>query len=253
MSQYVFGAGFLYGTPVTDSTGAAVTNPTPSKFGVLQDVALDLSFEQKMLYGQNSFPVDVGRGKGKISLKAKAANIDSMAYNNLFFGQTRTVGLLTVRIDVTGTAIPSTPFTITPTVPSSGTFSKDLGVTANGIAYQRVASAPASGQYMVNEASGLYTFAAADTGVIVFIDFEYTKATGGNKITITNQPMGYTPSFIARVHFPYKGKQLTWVYNNCVSSKLSMGSKLDDYMIPEFDFDAFADANGVIGYLDTTE
>lgn len=61
MAQYMFGSGTL------TVAGQAV--------GVLQEVTLDISFTVKSLMGQNQFPVDVARGPGKITGKAKYANI----------------------------------------------------------------------------------------------------------------------------------------------------------------------------------
>jgi hypothetical protein len=61
MAQYFFGAGTL------TVAGQAV--------GVLKEVTLDISFSVKSLMGQNQFPVDVARGPGKVSGKAKYANI----------------------------------------------------------------------------------------------------------------------------------------------------------------------------------
>ena len=41
--------------------------------------------------------------------------------------------------------------------------------------------------------------------------------------------------------------------NACTATKLSMPTKIDDWTISEFDFTAFADASGTIGYLSTIE
>lgn len=246
MAQYVFGTGSLWGTPTQDATGAAIANPTPVLFGTLQEVSLDTSFDTKMLYGNLQFPVAVGRGKGKISAKAKLAQFNGALINSLFFGQTLTAGIVADVYDVTGSVIPTTPFQITPTVPSSGTWSQDLGVRdANGITFTRVASGPTTGQYSV--ASGVYTFATADTGKTVFISFQYTAtSTSAQKSTVTNLPMGYAPTFRADLSIPYNGKSLIVTLPQCLSNKLSFATKLDDFLVPEFDFDAFANAAGQV-------
>ncbi|MFX7021362.1 hypothetical protein ABTI29_21025, partial [Acinetobacter baumannii] len=77
------------------------------------------------------------------------------------------------------------------------TFVKDLGVTdAKAIPLKRVASAPATGQYSVDAATGAYTFAAADAGKTVFISFKYTATVAGAKSgVVSNLDMGYTPEF----------------------------------------------------------
>lgn len=249
--QFMFGSGAIYATPLYDAGGNAVANPTPVKFLGCQDIAADVSFDSKMLYGTNQMPLVVGRGKGKITVKAKHGQVNGELYNNAFFGQTLTTGQDQILQDINGTAIPSTPFTITPTPPSSGVWSADLGVRDhNGIPMTRVASAPATGQYSV--AAGVYTFAAADTGLVVYIDYRYTVTTG-KKISLTNQLLGSTPSVALDITVPYQGKQLTFRFPNATGNKLSMATKLDDFTIPEMDFDVFADPTGNIGTFTVAE
>lgn len=252
--QYTFGSGNLYGIPLSDAQGAAIANPTPIKFGALQECSVEFAFDVKELYGQNQFPMAVGRGKGKISCKAKFAQIFAQAYASLFFGLTPTAGTeITNYIDTTGSAIPSTPYEIDPTPPSSGTFLEDRGVRdTNGLPMERVASSPAAGQYSF--AAGTYTFAAADTGKTVYIDYTYSKtATNAQRLQVTNQPLGYIPTFKAELYAPYRGKSLVLTLPACVATKLSFPTKLDDFTIPEFDFSAFADDSGNVVDMKTSE
>ena len=251
--QALFGAGVLWGTPLTDATGAAIANPSPILFGALQEVSLDISFDTKTLHGSNQFPLAIGRGKGKVSGKAKAADIKGNLFNSIFFGQTIAAGIVGDDYDTTGSVIPATPFTITPTPPSSGTWSQDLGVRdSNGLPMTRVSSAPTAGQYSVS--AGIYTFAAADTGKTVFISYQYTAtSTSAKKSTVQNLPMGYAPTFRVDLFMPYQGKQLIITLNNCISTKLSLPTKLDDFTMPEFDFEAFADGSGNVLTYGTTE
>lgn len=84
-----------------------------------------------------------------------------------------------------GTHIPSEsatipasgPFTIT-ALASLGTFTSDIGVTrvSDGVVFTKVASAPATTQYSV-DASGVYTFAAADANVAVTLAYGYLPRT----------------------------------------------------------------------------
>ena len=252
--QNIFGAGVLVGTPLTDYTGTALANPTPVQFGVCQEISLDVSFDTKMLYGQQQFPVAVGRGKGKVSGKVKGAQVNGALFNSIMFGQSLTTGILSDVYDTVGTAFPTTPFTISATtgaasittinIPSSGVWAADLGVrNAQGVPMTRVASAPASGQYTV--AAGVYVFATADAGQPAYISFQYTAtSTVAKRSTITNPLLGYAPSFKADIYLPYNGKSLIWTLNNCIASKISLATKLDDFAIPEFGFEAFADASG---------
>jgi hypothetical protein len=251
--QVSFGSGLLFGIPLTDGTGAAITNPTPVQFGVLQDVSVDISFEAKMLHGQNQFPVASGRGKGKISGKAKFARINGLLMNSLFFGQTLAAGIIAVQSDFLGTAIPASPFTITVTPPNSGTWQTDMGVKdANGNPMTRVASAPTAGQYSVT--AGAYLFAAADTGKIVFISYEYTAtSTTAKKIDVNNLPMGYAPTFLMSLSRPFNGAIDSLKLYSCQSNKLGVGGKNDDFNVAELDFDAFADGAGRVLSWGTSE
>lgn len=248
-----FGSGVLVGTALTDAYGNSLSNPTPIQFGVLQDTSVDFSFDVKELYGQYQFPVAVARGKGKIQGKSKAAQLNGLTLNNIFFGQTLTTGSLGEVIDTTGTAIPTTPYQITPTVPGSGTWTVDLGVVGpNGKIWQRVASAPATGQYSV--AAGVYTFAAADVGIVVKISYQYTAtSTSAKKLTVANVLMGNAPTFRADFLVQYAGEQFVCTLPNCVSTKITLATKLDDFMVPEFDFSAFADGSGNVAYLGLAE
>jgi hypothetical protein len=253
--QNAFGSGILVGTATVDANGNAIAAgaQTPIQFGVLQEASVDFSFDLKELHGQNAFPITVARGKGKISGKAKYAQLNSLVMANLFFGQSITAGLLQAVVDQVGVAIPGTPFTITPTVPGSGTWSVDQGVLdASGVPMTRVVSGPTAGQYSV--AAGVYTFAAADTGKIVRISYQYTAtSTVARRSTITNLLMGSSPKFRADLIMPYEGKQLVLTLPNCISSKLALGTKLDDFVVPEFDFSGFSDPSGVVGFISVTE
>jgi hypothetical protein len=105
-------------------------------------------------------------------------------------------------------------------------------------------SAPTTGQYTVS--SGVYTFAAADVGKTAYISFQYTAtSTTAPRLDIMNVQMGYAPSFAIDFYLPYQGKQLIITAGNVrVRQAVSLATKQDDFMIPEFDFSLYADANG---------
>ena len=244
MAQFNFGAGVLWATPTLDASGAAIVNPTPLMLAVTQEVSIDISGDIKELYGSNQFPVAVGRGKMKITGKAKYGQFNGAILNSLFFGQTMTSSLYSIVNDTTGATIPATPFTITPTVPATGTWAGDLGVRdATGNPMTRVASAPTTGQYSVT--AGAYLFSTADTGKVVFINYSYTAtSTIAKTSTVQNVAMGQAPTFRADFFNQLGGNGLALTLFSCISSKLSLQTKIDDFMIPELDFSAFADASG---------
>ena len=250
-----FGAGVLIGRQKLTSAGAAVANPTPVQFGVLQGVDLDLSFESKLLYGSKAFPVAAGRGKGKVSGKAQMADFNGRIFGDLFLGSGTSASIKAAVVDFAA-SIPTTPFTVTISPPSSGTFVADFGVrnASTGLPMTRVASAPATGQYSVNEATGVYTFAGADTGLAVLISYEYSATSTSARVsTISNQLMGYAPEFEVILSQPYSGKALTLRLVKCQPSKLTLPLKNDDFTMLDFEFDALADASDVVGYIATSE
>lgn len=243
----------MWCSPTADAYGNPITNPSPVQFGVCSEIGLDISAETKMLYGNQQMPVAIGRGKMKIGLKIKGGQVNGALFNSFFFGQTLLSGTLADVWDRTGTAIPTTPYQITPTVPNAGTWSVDLGVvSASGVPLTRVAATPATGQYAV--AAGVYTFAAADTALVVFISYQYiATSTVAKKSNLLSLAMGNAPSFRTDIVMLFGGKQLVWTFPNCVASKLSMATKLDDFTIPEMDADVFADAAGNIGSYGLSE
>ncbi|MEI9917086.1 MAG: hypothetical protein WDN29_16285 [Methylovirgula sp.] len=101
----------------------------------------------------------------------------------------------------------------------------------------------------MNAGTGVYTFAAADASAAVNISYMYTTATAGQKIVITNQLLGTTPTFasVFRNRDPKTGLFETLVLNKVTSSKLSLQSKTSDWEIPSFDMQVMDDGTGNIG------
>jgi hypothetical protein len=239
-----FGSGKLF-VQRTD-----VPNATPTKFADLQDVAVDFSGTSKEVYGEGQFPVAVGRGTGKITGKAKSAQIQSRIYADLFFGTPLTTGRSALAQGEAG-IIPAVAVAGTYALPvaNAANFQKDLGVlyAASNIPFQRVAAAPTVGQYTVN-ANGIYNFAAADEGVPVVFNYLWLDASKGQTMTFMNPDQGVQPVFSVELATQFtsstgtKGSVLT-LYA-CISDKLSIATKQADWMIPEFDFSAQQDDAG---------
>ncbi len=253
--QLAFGAGALWGNR-TDATGSGIG---PDQFGILQDVQIEWDWQTKELWGQFQFPVDIARGQGKIAGKAKFARIFGAIYGDLFFGQTPASGQLTVSENEAATVPASTPYTVT--VANAANFVDDLGIYyasgANaGLRFTRVTTPASAGQYSVNIATGVYTFAAADAAAVLAVSYLYNTGSG-RKLVLTNQLMGYTPTFKA-TFYTLKATggvpaSLSLVLNACTATKLSLPTRTSDYEIQEFDFAAFADATGAIGTLSSNE
>ncbi|HLY44485.1 MAG TPA: hypothetical protein VKQ73_02805 [Stellaceae bacterium] len=253
--QLAFGAGALWGNR-SDVTGSGIG---PDQFGILQDVQIDWDWQTRELWGQFQFPLDIARGQGKITGKAKFARIFGAIYGDLFFGQVPAAGQLTVAENEAASVPATGPYTVP--VANAANYSDDLGVfyaSGNnaGLRFTRVTTPSAAGQYSVNIATGIYTFAAADAAASLLISYLY-NSTSGKKLALTNQLMGYTPTFKATFYTTKTtggmAAGLALVLNACTATKLSLPTKIDDYEIQEFDFSAFADATGAIGTLSVNE
>lgn len=255
MAMYVFGVGNMYVTQLQDASGNTIATPTPYPLMVLQEGSIDASSDIKELTGQAQYPVAIGRGKAKIAVKVKPARIFAALWNAIFFGQGNAAGLIAIFTDSTGTAVPTTPFQVTPTPPNSGVWAADMGCinSTTGNPLLRVVSGPATGQYAVT--AGVYTFAAADVGVPMLINYQYTvaAASSGFNQTVLNVPMGYAPLFRADLTVAYQGKITTFTFFKCVASKFNFGLKNEDFAVPEFDFGVMDDGLGKVWRFSTSE
>ncbi len=250
MPMINFGAGTIIAVPTNLADGSAIATPTPVVLGTLQEVSLDLSVEMKSLYGSKRYPIAIGQGKGKTEIKAKYAELDGAVLGSLFFGDAPADGIKGAKLDY-ATVVPTTPFQVTIAPPSSGIFVDDLGVynVTNGVQMTRVASAPATNEYSVDEATGVYTFASADAGDSIKISYEYSAASGGKIWTINNELMGYNPSFTLMLQNSYDSKTMVCKLNRCVSGQLSVPLKSDDFAVYDFAAEAFANSSGELGYI----
>lgn len=247
--QLLFGIGALWGQR-TDVPGIG-----PDQFAILQDNSVEFTFEVKELYSQLGYPVDIARGKGKVTGKAKAARVFAALYADIFFGETFVTGEQNVSQSETYTLAAGTQ-----SVAHASTFVADLGVfysTGGNIRFSYVTGAPsATGTYSTGT-NGIYTFFSGDIGAVVAVSYVYSD-TSGKTITINNHFMGYTPTFMGTF---YQQKntlggtgQLTLRLNQCVSSHFTLPSKIDDYSIQDFDFQAFArSSDNTVGTISLSE
>lgn len=251
--QLIFGIGALWGQR-TDVPGVG-----PDQFAILQDNSIEFQFEVKELYSQLGYPVDIARGKGKITGKAKVARVFAALYADIFFGAAVTTGEDNISENENHTLTAGTGAITTLAVTNATSFVADLGVYYNATGqgrFEYVTGAPsANGQYTTGT-NGEYTFFSGDVGASVAISYVYTDSSG-KTITITNNYMGYTPTFMG-TFYQQRGTQgssgqLTLRLNECVSSHLTIPSKIDDYSIQDMDFQAFSNGSNVVGTISTTE
>ncbi len=248
--QFLFGIGALRGTR-TDVTGVG-----PDQFGVLQDNMIDFDFALKELWGQLQFPVDIARGKGKITGKAKGARVLGNLYADMFFGAVATTGETQVSENESHTIATSVAVSnLTSFVADLGAYYGSGANVNNPLTYTTSAAPGALGFYS-SDGAGHYFFFSGDVGATALISYVYTDGSG-KTVAINNAFMGTTPTFAATFYQnrPTQGStgQLTMRLNECVSSHLTFPSRIDDYAIPDFDFMAFSSQNNVIGTLSTSQ
>ena len=124
----------------------------------------------------------------------------------------------------------------------------DQGVVyaSSSLPLKQVASSPTTGQYSVS--AGVYTFSSGDAGAAVLISYTYTVVASGESIAVSSALIGPSVTFSANLFAsdPTTGKQFSVLLYNCVAEKLSFGTKIEDFLIPEFDFQCFANAAGQV-------
>lgn len=134
------------------------------------------------------------------------------------------------------------------TVTESATYLLDLGVryAATGIPLLSIAAGtPAQGQYL-SDGSGGYTFATADALQVMDISYLNAVASVGVTQSISNQLMGYQPVISITFRTIFLGQEAILFLYAGVVGKLNLASKLDDFTIPEIDFECFANAAGKV-------
>lgn len=242
--NFAFHTGYLF------AIANNVAVPTPRRFATLQEVSFSFKGTNKELTGENVFAEAVGRSDVKITATAKAAKFSADAFNDVFFNQAATTGHKKVAYDEAG-AIASNAYTAT----NGANFVQDLGVmdVAAGTQMKRVASAPATGQYALDEATGDYTFAVADEGRAIIVSYVYADTTSGKTIPILNQLAGEAPTFQGVFFNKFQGKTIYLKLNAAVSDSLDFGFKQGDFAIPSFGFAAQADDSGKVGEYSQSE
>jgi hypothetical protein len=245
--QGLFGPGILW------LTRTDIVSATPVNVGYINEFSTDFTFETKQLYGQNQFALLAARGTAKTSGKMKAATLSGQALNAVLFGGTWDS---TKQYDYSSitSAIPATPYEITLAIPRSGTLDKDLGVTfaATGQPLTFIGSGtPTTGQYTIDFSGHGYTFAAADTTLLVTINYvyTYTMAVKGQNQVIVNNPIGTTPTFQLDYVTSLYGATYYLRLFSCIGGKWSQAHKLTDFSMPEYDFEFFANAAQQIGII----
>lgn len=252
-----------FGPGILICTRTDVVPGTPINVGYAQEFSLEFAGTTKQLFGQNQLPLVAARSTIKVTGKIKAAVLSGQAMNTLFWGQTVSTasGQIAWNVGTTFTLTTASTATSTGTglqVGSSLTFEADLGVTFvnSGLPGRRVSTGleTSSGLYSIGSTSpGLYYFSTADTINLAAattnpIKITYTNTTSvGTSLLVINQPIGFSPTFqldyYTNLNQPTAKPFVVRCYQ-AIAAKEAFAFKLEDFMMPEYDFDLFADNSG---------
>ncbi len=243
----VFGPGVVIVTRTDTATPVAVN------VGYANEFSLDVSGSTKGLFGQKQFALAVARGTIKVTGKIKAATLSGLAWNCTFFGQSFAAGGDSYYMNEAHTVATTTQIVTNVT---GGII--DLGVTyaSSGLPLQRVASgAEATGKYSVNQTTGTYTFAVGDEVALLF-SYSNAQTVTGQQLQVTNQMLGTNPTFQLDYYTSLNqptAKPFGARLFACVADKVSLATKLEDFMMPEIDFQVFANNSGNVMNFDFPE
>jgi hypothetical protein len=234
-----------FGPGIVIVTRTDTTTPLSVNIGYAQEFSFSAKGSTKKLYGQNQFPLLAARGTVAATGKVKAAMLSGLSWNAAFFGNAFTAGKDNYYFNETHTVASTTQVVTNAT---GGIVDLGVSYAASGLPLQRVASAPAVGQYAVNTTTGTYTLNVTDE---VALNFSYSNfsSASGQQLNVVNQLIGTNPTFQldywTNLNQP-ASKPFAVRAFACVASDLSFASKLEDFVMPELSFDVFANAAGQV-------
>jgi hypothetical protein len=224
-----------------------VSNPTPMRAVLPQDMSIDFKRSTKELFGEKMFAAATAAGEMSVTGKVTMGTTNARMFTDMIFQDPGATGISTVQNREAVTVPAGTPWQIT--VANGATGKLDLGVidAITGTPLTRVASAPATGQYSVVPGTGVYTFATADAGKNVLLSYVYTTPVVGESVVLTNQDMGPATSFTAVMAFMYGAEQDVLTLNNAIATDAAIATKMGDFAKPTLGFVCATDVNDTLG------
>jgi hypothetical protein len=214
-------------------------NDTPVRAGILQGINLNFQQEVVRLPGSNTFPEDLAGGPVTLTGDFEHGTLDARVIAKVLAGSTVASGYK--KLHKATATIPGTPYQLT-SAQAAG-FVRDLGVEdANQKPMTKVASSPATGQYSV--AAGVYTFAAADTGLAVSYAHTYTVAGAGGTVQIVNTALAAPVKCLLGLYNDVDGFGIE--LKSALILGLSWAIKTGQWLLPKMDFEACADSSNAV-------
>jgi len=244
---FVYDSGTLWMVPQTNQANGTPSDLTPIRIGNLKGITVDTVW--KLNYPSNQLMAKTNAGTQTVTITGRAAigTFNGRYLSQLVYGQDFAAGAELADMDRVYT-IPASPYTVTVTPPSSGSFVQNLGVllSADGTAFKRISGTPTTGQFSLSGA--VYTFAAADTGKSIKLSYLYAIA-GGSRMVVSNIYAGEAPSFQMILQGTDNGRNLCLILKKVLPKTFKMPTNLEAFSIPDFEFEAIANLSG--GILET--
>jgi hypothetical protein len=230
------------------------TNPTPIRFGTVQDMSLAFKRKIEEIYGEGQLAEDISSGTMSVTGKITMAQSNARIASDALFGNAGATGITMESDAESGTVAASSPYTIT--VANSSTWTQDLGVmdVATGNRMVRVASSSETAGVSYSVAAGVYKFASGDEGAAKKLWYLYTVSSSGEQVALTNQKQGKLGLSGFVLVFPWTPpggteQQDVVQLNACLVSDYELSTKLEAYGKPPISFAAACDTTGSMGTL----
>jgi hypothetical protein len=248
---FLFGVGDAIFIPTRDADGVSIAVPTPIQLESCTDIGIEKKGDAKKHEGKFQYSLASAMAKRSIEVSL-TCNIHNAKSLSVSTNEAVSQSFVSMFVPTTATALAAT-VTIAP--PASGVFKNDMGVRfeVGGDQLVRVASAPAAGQYSLVEATGVYTFAAADVAANLkaYIKYTYTTATGGSSVAEYNRLQGAMPEYsLVMTSGKYRGVQMLFEAPIVSVKDVSQPFKNGDYMAQKITVDVLANMD--TGHVFTT-
>lgn len=211
---------------------------TPRDLLTIQETSFDFKGDIKKLMGEGQFAVDAAVGTTEISMKCKNGQLNPTTFADVYFGKTVAQnGESYVKGESITVAVGSA------TLAGGALATQDLGIynSVTGVQYTRVASAPAAAQYVWG-ANGVLSFNTTENAQVLLASYIKTDTTTMQSFTATNELAGTTVTLEAFFHKKFRdGRQFNMHFYNVIIPSLNFAYKMNDYTMPEFTMEAFAD------------
>ena len=211
---------------------------TPRDLLTIQETSFDFKGDIKNLMGEGQFAVDSAVGSIEISMKCKNGQLNPTTFADIYFGKNIAQnGELYVKAE------PITVAAGTATLAGGALSAQDLGVynSVTGLQYTRVATAPTAGQYIWG-ANGVLTFNVSENAQVLLASYIRNDTSTMQSFTANNELAGTTVTLEAFFHKKMRdGRQFNMHFYNVIIPSLNFAYKINDYTMPEFTMQAFAD------------